>query len=271
MTVALLVLGLGVGAAVTYGVVSASGTSKVSSTSTTSTTTDTSEVASLQSQLALWQANASALQSQITKLDNQTAFDAREISSLQANATSTEAQIASLQGVISIDKTQILALQGVNSTDSAQIQSLQANATAAASQITILTAKIEADNTDIASLDTQLSSDQGIIYGDAHELFGLQQPFVSGNFTETANCPVSGDCSYSINGVYANFGTNEANNASVTFTFYSQAAMAGQALCTSTVALGNLSGRAVALLPQATCDSSSSTQAQSFGWTFKNT
>ncbi len=270
IAVVLLIIGLGVGAVVTYAALSASNAPKAPA-SNAPAAANTSEIASLQSQVASWQANASALQSQVAMLDNQTAFDAREISSLQANATSAEAEIASLQATVSSDKNQILSLQNANSTDSVQIQSLEANATAAASQITILTSRLVTDDTNVGALETNLASDQGIIYDDVNEINALRAPFVSGNFTETASCPVSSNCSYSIGGVYANFGTNAANNTSVTFTFYSEPSMAGQALCTLTVAMGNIPGRTVAVMPQATCASGSSTPSQSFGWTFKHT
>jgi len=261
--VVLIIIGLGVGASVTYAAVSTSSKPKVP-------TADTSEISSLQNQVASWQANASALESQVARLENQTALDDKEISLLQANATSDKAAIASLEGTVSSDKTQVLSLQNANSTDSVLISSLEVNATAAASQITILTSKLEIDNTNVGALETNLASDQGIIYDDVNEINALRAPYVSGNFTETASCPASGDCSYSINGLYANFGTNAANNASVTFTFYSEPSMAGQALCTSTVALGNIPGKTAALFPQTTCASGSSTPSQSFGWTFKH-
>jgi hypothetical protein len=261
VAVVLLIIGLGVGAAVTYEAVSTSNTPKLPAA-------DTSEVSSLQSQLATWQSNATLLKSQVARLDNQTASDAQKISSLQANATSAEAEIASLQGVISSDKSQILSLQNANSTDSVQIQALEANATAAASQIAILSSRLQIDDTNAGALETNLASDQGIIYDDVNTIDALQAPHVSGNFTDTPSCPVSGDCSYSIDGVYANFGTKPANNASVTFTLYSEPSMAGQALCTLTVALGNIPGRTVAVLPEATCASGSSTRSLSLGWTF---
>ncbi|HVC27239.1 MAG TPA: hypothetical protein VND40_03675 [Nitrososphaerales archaeon] len=261
VAVVLLIIGLAVGAAVTYEAVSTSNTPKLQAA-------DTSEVSSLQSQLATWQSNATVLKSQITRLDNQTAFDAQEISSLQANATSAGAEIASLQGLISSDKSQILSLQNANSTDSVQIQTLEANATAAATRITILSSRLQIDDTNVGALETNLASDQGAIYDDVNQIDALQAPHVSGNFTDTASCAVSGDCSYSIDGVYANFGTAATNNASVTFILYSEPSMAGHALCTLTVALGNIPGRTVAMFPEATCASGSSTHSLSLGWTF---
>jgi hypothetical protein len=211
------------------------------------------------------------LHSQIASLNNETASDTRQLLSLQTNASAAASKIASLQSTVSSDSSLIATLQATNSSAAAEIRSLEANLTSTDSQITVLTGIEQQAQANIGSLETELGAEISNVGALGAKVASLDAAFVAGNFTETAACPNPGNCSYAIDGAYANFGTSVANDTNVTFSFYSGPSRTGQTLCTTTVALGTVSGRSVGTLTQQMCLSTSTTSAQSFGWTFAHT
>lgn len=103
------------------------------------------------------------------------------------------------------------------------------------------------------------------------QLQSYQTPSLLGVFSfQTSSCGgfFGGNCVYTITGPYANFGSNAANSATVTFIFYSGANHTGQVLCQTTVVLGNVAGRSVVELPQTKCNSNYPTVYGSWTWTF---
>ena len=115
-------------------------------------------------------------------------------------------------------------------------------------------------NNQVDSLRSQVSTLQ-------NQLAGFQRVSLKGDFTWYNDCPVFSNCSYVLNGDVANFGTNTAYSAEVTFTFYSGEHATGQVLCTTTYSLGNVSGQSIVALNEVTCQGSTSTQGQTVRWT----
>ena len=136
------------------------------------------------------------------------------------------------------------------------------------SRISNLTSQVRSDALQIANLQYQISADNSQISSLQFQVASLQEPFLSGEFTSTTNCPPTGGCTYLISGAVANSGTEVSNSSTVTFGFYSLPGSAGQQLCNVTAAIGNIPGRTVVALPSTTCYSSYGTPAQSYGWAF---
>ncbi len=94
---------------------------------------------------------------------------------------------------------------------------------------------------------------------------------LQGNFSDSTNFGCGNgftSCSYTVKGAYANLGGEDANSVSITFNFYSSSGDTGQLLCSTVVTLGTVSAQTIAILPQATCDSSHTSPAQSWDWVF---
>ncbi len=91
---------------------------------------------------------------------------------------------------------------------------------------------------------------------------------LKGDFKGTYDCPAFSNCSYFVNGAYANVGGKTAYSASVVFTHYSGSGGTGQILCTTTYVLGDVSPQSVHAIPEVTCGGTTSTPGQSFTWNF---
>jgi polyhydroxyalkanoate synthesis regulator phasin len=196
--------------------------------------TDSAKIAADNSQISKLQGNATALQSEVSQ-------DSSTIQSLENQVSQDQSSSTSLENQVSQDQSTITSLQN-------QISSLQSQLSSDQSTITSL-------NNQVSTLQSQVSS--------------LQAASLDGMFTSTTStCGLIIDCSYTIKGAYANYGTSASNSASVTFTFYSGSGLTGQTLCSTTVVLGQVSGRSVNLLPTTVCSSSSTTSAASFTWSF---
>ncbi len=116
-------------------------------------------------------------------------------------------------------------------------------------------------NNQIDSLNSQVNSLQS-------QVNQFNKVILKGDFTGTYDCPAFSNCSYFVNGAYANVGGKTAYSASVVFTHYSGSGGTGQILCTTTYVLGNVSPQSVHTLPEVTCGGTTSTPGQSFTWNF---
>jgi len=204
----------------------------------------------------------------VTK-DNTISSLIKEKASLEAYSGTANDTMATDSAKIAADNSQISKLQG-NATalqsevsqDSSTIQSLENQVSQDQSSSTSLENQVSQDQSTITSLNNQVSTLQS-------QVSSLQAASLDGMFTSTTStCGLIIDCSYTIKGAYANYGTSASNSASVTFTFYSGSGLTGQTLCSTTVVLGQVSGRSVNLLPTTVCSSSSTTSAASFTWSF---
>jgi uncharacterized coiled-coil protein SlyX len=198
--------------------------------------------------------NVPALQKQISTQEKWLASNSSQISSLNTQITSDNSKISQLQSQVSSDASEISSLQSQVSSDTTTINNLQAQVSSDASQISSLQAQV-------SSLQSQLSA-------DASQIASLQAANVAGSFTASVSCPLFSNCTYTISGAYANYGTTTAYGTSVTFTFYSSSQ---QTLCSTTVSLGSVSGDTITLFPQTNCNSNYNTAASSFAWTFSYT
>jgi len=216
----------------------------------------------------------SGLQATLEKDNVTLGADNSEISALQSQISSDKAQIASLKGQVESNQTQLASLESQVATDQDTISNLNATATSDALQITSLQNQVSSDQSlisnmtkKVSSLQSQISADNSTISALQLEVTTLQGKNLSGEFSETPDCS-SGSCIYQITGAVANFGAATANSSTVSFNFYPEPGLAGQIVCQTTVVLGNIPGYTIIALPPATCTSSSSTQAQSWGWAF---
>jgi len=116
-------------------------------------------------------------------------------------------------------------------------------------------------NNQINSLNSQVSSLQS-------QVDQFNKVILKSDFTGTYDCPSFGNCSYFVNGAYANVGGKIAYSASVVFTHYSGSGGTGQILCTTTYVLGDVSAQSVHAIPEVTCGGTTSTASQSFTWNF---
>ncbi len=217
------------------------------------------QIKSLQDQTSSLNSTSSVYAARIVLLQGQLSANASKVQSLQTQISQDQTTIGNLNNQISQDKTQISNLQSqITSLQSAnqQVSSLQSQVAQLQAQVTTLNNQVTTLNSQINALSSQLAQYQAVF------LYGL--------FAYTTNCGFFSNCSYAITGPYANFGGNTASSATVTFLFYSASGHTGQVLCQTSVVLGNVGGRTLTTLPQATCSSSSMSQAQSWTWMFNS-
>ena len=119
--------------------------------------------------------------------------------------------------------------------------------------------QIDSQNSQVNSLRSQVNSLQS-------QVDQFNKVILKGDFTGTYDCPALSNCSYFVNGAYANVGGKTAYSASVIFTHYSGSGGTGQILCTTTYVLGDVSPQSVHAIPEVTCGGTTSTQGQSFTW-----
>ena len=123
-------------------------------------------------------------------------------------------------------------------------------------------------NNQIDSLNSQVNSLRSQVSSLQSQVDQFNKVILKGDFTGTYDCPSFSNCSYFVNGAYANVGGKTAHSASVVFTHYSGSGGTGQILCTTTYVLGDVSPQSVHAIPEVTCGGTTSTPAQSFTWNF---
>src|SRR6266700_7637009 len=119
-----------------------------------------------------------------------------------------------------------------------------------------------------ADLNNQVTSLRSQVSDLQNQLTQFQGVHLKGDFTWYNDCPTFSYCSFVLNGDVANFGTTTANSVEATFTFYSGEQATGQVLCTTTYAVGTISGQSITALNQVPCQSSTYTQGQTVKWAF---
>ena len=135
-------------------------------------------------------------------------------------------------------------------------------------QTSNLNNQIDSQNNQIASLNSQVNSLRSQVNSLQSQEDQFNKVILKGDFTGTFDCPALSNCSYFVNGAYANVGGKTAYSASVVFTHYSGSGGTGQILCTTTYVLGDVSPQSVHAIPEVTCGGTTSTHAQSFTWNF---
>ncbi len=123
-------------------------------------------------------------------------------------------------------------------------------------------------NNQIDSLNSQVNSLRSQVSSLQSQVDQFNKVILKGDFTGTYDCPAFSNCSYFVNGAYANVGGKTAYSASVVFTHYSGSGGTGQILCTTTYVLGDISPQSVHAIPEVTCGGTTSTPSQSFTWNF---
>jgi hypothetical protein len=187
-----------------------------------------------------------------------------QVNDLNNQKSNLNSQIASLNVQISQDNLQIQQLKtwlSGNSSESAQLKVwLNGNVT-----------EVQGLQLTVSQLTQTLTQITMILAQTSAKLAMLEIANLKGTFTFSNNCPFLSNCSYKMDGAYANVGNTTAVSASVTFTFYSGTGSTGQVLCTTTNVLGDVSAHLVAAMTEVSCAGNSSTQAKSasyaFNWT----
>jgi len=194
-----------------------------------------------------------------------------QVNDLNNQKSSLTSQVASLNAQVSQDNLQI-------SQDNLQIQQLKtwlSGNSSANSQLKVwlngnLT-EVQGLQLTVSQLTQTLTQITMILAQTSAKLAKLEAANVQGTFTFSNSCPLFSNCSYKMDGAYANVGNTTAVSASVTFTFYSGTGDTGQVLCTTTNVLGDVSAQSVATMAEVSCAGSSTTQAKSasyhFNWT----
>ena len=220
-------------------------------------------ITSLRGGLAAANSTIANLNSKVSSLSGTIKTDNSTIQEDQSKITQLLAQVAQDQTTITGLQNQVTTQQNQLSQLRSQIQSLNAQISSLENQMAPLLAQAQSLAAQVSSLQSQRASLQS-------QLSQLEVVSIYGTFSATSNCPYFFNCTYIVNGAYANYGTNTANSVTVTFTFYSGLSANGQVLCSTSVVLGTIQGRTISSMPQATCSSSYSNQAQSYTWLFKS-
>jgi len=187
-----------------------------------------------------------------------------QVNDLNNQKSNLNNQMASLNAQISQDNLQIQQLKtwlGGNSSANVQLRVwLNGNVT-----------EVQFLQSTVSQLTQTLTQITLLLSQTSAKLAKLEAANMQGTFTFSNNCPFLSNCSYKMDGAYANVGNSTAASASVTFTFYSGAGDTGQVLCSTTNILGDVSAQSVAVMAEVSCAGSSSTQAKSasyaFSWT----
>jgi cell division protein FtsL len=187
-----------------------------------------------------------------------------QINDLNNQKSNLNNQIASLNEQISQDNLQIQQLKtwlSGNSSANAQLRVwLNGNVT-----------EVQRLQSTVSQLTQTLTQITMILAQTSAKLAILEIANLKGTFTFSNDCPFLSNCSYKMDGAYANIGNTTAVSASVTFTFYSGTSGTGQVLCTTMNVLGDVPAQSVATMTEVSCAGNSSTQAKSaryaFNWT----